>query len=175
MARESSFPSEIIRLYFTDTKELLIFVREVAYMQLTCRLDQHDPAHSLADPTATADEKRMAVENALAQFLPVDTERRQDTEAWLACCVHASSRPELEPHIHDLQKSMRLGFPELLSAGQDAGLFADDLDVPLEAERLAVLLDGLTLNALLHPDITGPETMLAVLRQHLDSLRPASG
>ncbi|GAA1989772.1 hypothetical protein GCM10009799_14410 [Nocardiopsis rhodophaea] len=173
VAREADLPSEEVRQYFSDAKELLVFVREVVYTRLSQRLDHHTPAIIDTDPSLTRDERRAALENSLAQFLPLDEERRRDAKVWLACSVHATDQPELEPEIHFFPQSMRKGFPEAFAAAQEAGVVAEDLDTAVETERLAALLDGLTLNGLLHPEIMPPEAMLAVLRRHLDSLRPA--
>ncbi|MEU9040857.1 MULTISPECIES: TetR family transcriptional regulator C-terminal domain-containing protein [unclassified Kitasatospora] len=45
---------------------------------------------------------------------------------------------------------------------------AQDLDI--ETRRLSALLDGLTLQAVRHPDLVGPEDLCAVLHRHLDTL-----
>lgn len=44
------------------------------------------------------------------------------------------------------------------------------LDPALETERLAALLDGLCLSAVLHPDLLGPARCRAVLDAHLAGL-----
>jgi hypothetical protein len=45
------------------------------------------------------------------------------------------------------------------------------LDITLETERLASLLDGITVDGVLHPDRMTPELTVSLLRRHLDSLR----
>jgi hypothetical protein len=46
-----------------------------------------------------------------------------------------------------------------------------DLDLDLETERLAAVLDGLALGGVTQPDRLPPRLAEDVLRRHLDSLR----
>ncbi|MEE1782137.1 TetR family transcriptional regulator C-terminal domain-containing protein [Streptomyces sp. SP17BM10] len=47
---------------------------------------------------------------------------------------------------------------------------ASGLDLAVETRRLSALLDGLTLQAVQHPDLVGPDELRAVLHRHLDTL-----
>lgn len=53
----------------------------------------------------------------------------------------------------------------------EAGTVAAGLDIALETERLASLLNGLTVDGVLHPDRMTPDLTVSLLRKHLDSLR----
>lgn len=170
VAREANLAEETVRQYFSDTRKLLVFVREMIYGRLAQPLDQLSSPIISADPAVTRDERHAAIVNTLAQFLPMDEERRRDAKVWLACCVHAATRPDLESETHFFPTSMRKGFPRIFAEAQKAGIFADGLDVGIETERLIALLDGLGLTVLLHPGVMPPERALVVLRRHLDSL-----
>ncbi|GGU60999.1 hypothetical protein GCM10010211_27340 [Streptomyces albospinus] len=61
----------------------------------------------------------------------------------------------------------------VLSEARRMGGLPADLDADLEAQRLAALLDGLTLRAALLPDGMPPARQRQVFRRHLDAL--ASG
>lgn len=54
-----------------------------------------------------------------------------------------------------------------------SGALLPGLDLDLETRRLSALPDGLTLQAVQHPDLVGPDGLRAVLRRHLDTLATA--
>jgi BetI-type transcriptional repressor, C-terminal len=57
------------------------------------------------------------------------------------------------------------------TARADAGLTAAGLDLPLEAQRLHALLDGLAPHAVLRPASLPLARVVAIVARHLDSLR----
>ncbi|MFC7328602.1 TetR/AcrR family transcriptional regulator [Marinactinospora rubrisoli] len=170
VAHETGLPPATVAAYFTNSAELLTFVREVIYSRQTQRLDR--PAARIRDtgPSVTAAERLAAIEDALTQLLPMDEERRKETRVWLALSVHAADHPDLEPLSHVFSRSIREGLRNLFTSGKSTGVFAPDLDIPVEGERLAALLSGLRIDALLHPELVRPRTMRAVLRRHLADL-----
>ena len=50
-----------------------------------------------------------------------------------------------------------------------------DLDIAVETERLAALVDGLSITAALHPDILDASTCLRVVGAQVDQLQPGYG
>lgn len=90
--------------------------------------------------------------------------------------VAATSRTALRPLIHDFYYGLRTLVADVLAEGR-AGLLAEEINIPIETERLASLITGLDIGAVLHPEPMSPDTMLSVLRRHLDSrsVPPADG
>lgn len=175
VASEADLEVDWVQRYFTSAAELLIFIREAIYERVTRRLDQQTPKLFAVEPTVSAAERRVAVEDVLAEFLPIGEIRRREAQVWLSLSVYALQRPDLQALIHDFYYSRREGVPVLLAEAQRQGVFSDELDIPFETERLAALLTGLTIEALLHPESMSNDAMLDVLRQHLDRLSGASG
>ena len=50
------------------------------------------------------------------------------------------------------------------------GILSDSTNVKLEKSRLAALIDGLSIHALLRPDVYSPEKVKEVIRYHLETL-----
>ncbi|WP_084259428.1 TetR family transcriptional regulator C-terminal domain-containing protein [Microtetraspora malaysiensis] len=56
------------------------------------------------------------------------------------------------------------------TGARHADRLARDADVEVEARRLCALLDGLSLQAVLHPASLNADSMLAILHRHLTAL-----
>ncbi|MFJ9772512.1 TetR family transcriptional regulator C-terminal domain-containing protein [Kitasatospora sp. NPDC101157] len=106
----------------------------------------------------------------LAETLPLDAERREKSALWLSFVTAARTRPELRPRAAELQAGLDELVRRVLVEADRSGALAPGLDLDLETRRLSALLDGLTLQAVQHPDLVGPDELHAVLRRHLDTL-----
>ncbi|MGO2664835.1 TetR/AcrR family transcriptional regulator [Mycetocola reblochoni] len=108
---------------------------------------------------------RAAVEDRIAQLLPLDAERRLEMEAFIAIGVLALTDEELQPHYrraHDLIAGACVGVVTALRPGGAGSPAA-------EAARLHALIDGLALH-LVQPKAIGPDEAMSVLALHLDEL-----
>lgn len=102
--------------------------------------------------------------------MPLDDERRAESEVWLAFTGHALVDPAqraIHQRIHDQLNGACATAITILA---DAGLTAEGLDVALEASRLHALLDGLALHAVMRPEQVSPSRITAVIARHLDTL-----
>jgi hypothetical protein len=103
--------------------------------------------------------------------VPLDDERRAESEVWLAFTGRALVDPQqraIHEQIHDqLNRACTIAIETLVAAG----LTAEGLDVALEASRLHALLDGLALHAVMRPAKVSPSRIVAVIARHLDTLQ----
>ncbi|MGW1377964.1 TetR/AcrR family transcriptional regulator [Streptomyces sp. NPDC002446] len=168
VAEEAGLAIGSVRHYFSNHDEVMIF----AMAELGARIEYRVAGHAerLLDPDA-AGERRTRAEELLAEFLPLDDERREEGMLWQAFTTAARTRPELRPHAVELESGMRALLTRMLRGGQEAGSLPDGLDLELETLRLSALLDGLTLQATLEPERVTPELLRNVLRRHVESLR----
>ncbi|NUP32885.1 MAG: TetR family transcriptional regulator [Streptomycetaceae bacterium] len=156
VAAEAGLAVGSVRHYFASHRELLTAAAgEMVHRvdaRVRARLEQLGPD---ADPG-------QVVEEIAGQFLPLDTARADETAVWLEFAVAARTDPALGSFAAELHDGLRTV----------AGHLLQRLDVadPVATEHLAAVLDGLALNAALHPERLGPDTMLAVLRRHLAQL-----
>jgi AcrR family transcriptional regulator len=161
VAREAGLSMGSLRHYFASQSELLCFA-----MQLV-----GDRARARIRAMAPEPDPRQAAERLLHQLVPLDDERRAESEVWLAFTGHALVDPEqraIHERIHDQLHGACATAITLLA---DAGLTARDLDIPLEATRLHALVDGLAVHAVMRPSELPPSRIEAVLARHLDTLQ----
>ncbi len=172
VAEEAGLAVGSVRHYFDDHSELMLFAMGELARRIELRVRER-AVHLLATPPGA--DRRTAVEELLAEFLPLDTARHEEAALWLAFTTAARLRPELRPRADELNDGMRELITRVLTEGRRSGSLREDLDVPLETVRLAALLDGLALHAVVQPSHVTPEAMRGVLSRHLDSLARGAG
>ena len=165
VAVEAGLAIGSIRHYFDSHDDMIIFAVEALIQSIYQRVFAH--VQTLQDRT----DPRRPAERVLSEVLPLDDRRRDEAVLWLAFATAARTRPSLRPHAERLYDGLRQLCHRALTVMVEAGTVASDLDVALETERLASLLDGLTVDGVLHPDRMTPELTVSLLRKHLDSLR----
>ena len=165
VAREAGLSMGSLRHYFSTQSELLCFAMQLVGDRAQARVAALEP---VADP-------RRAAERLLGELVPLDEERRAESEVWLAFTGHALVDPAqraIHQRIHDQLNGACAIAVTMLA---DAGLAAGDLDVALEASRLHALLDGLALHAVMRPEQVPPSRVTAVIARHLDTLQAERG
>ena len=162
VAREAGLSMGSLRYYFGTQTELLAFAMRLVTERASGRIEALDL--SSCGP-------RHAVELVLSEVLPLDDERRAETEVWLALTGKAT----VDPTLRVLRDEAYEGLRELcawsvrtLSGSSEANT---GLDVGLEAERLYALVDGLAVHAVVRPERTPAGRISAILARHLDGLR----
>jgi len=175
VAAEAGLAIGSVRHYFPSHAEVVDFAMRRLAERISVRV--LEAAQPLIDnPSALDDrERREAAEATLSQLLPLDAQRSQESAAWLALVAASRTDPDLRPIARKLRDGTRAVAGRFLARIQQREHLAPGSAVlEVETERLAALLDGLTADAVLHPDRLQPETMRAVLRRHLDSLTGAT-
>lgn len=165
VAREAGLSMGSLRHYFATQSELLCFAMQLVGDRARARVRAIRPS---PDPRATA-------ERLLQELVPLDDERRAESEVWLAFTAHALVDPNqraIHQRIHDELNGACATAITLLA---DAGLTPPDLDIPLEATRLHALLDGLAVHAVMRPEQVTPDRITAVIARHLDTLQASGG
>jgi AcrR family transcriptional regulator len=165
VALEAGLAIGSIRHYFDSHDDMIIFAVEALVQSIDQRVMAH--VRSLGDRS----DVRRPGERVLAEVLPLDDRRRDEAVLWLAFATAARTRPSLVPHAERLHDGLRELCRRALTAMHASGSVAADLDLALETERLASLLNGLTVDGVLQPDRMTPELTMSLLRRHLDSLR----
>ncbi|HWO62258.1 MAG TPA: TetR family transcriptional regulator C-terminal domain-containing protein [Umezawaea sp.] len=167
VADEAGLAIGSVRHYFDSHDELLVF----ALRELEDRVEARMRAGAERIFAAgTSDERGPLVEALLGELLPLDADRRDESVIWLAFVTAARTRPLLRPSALRLHQGVRMIVGKVLTGAVTYGALPAGLDLAVETERLAALLDGLAVNAVLQPDLTTPEVMTAVLRRHLAEL-----
>ncbi|MEU3572399.1 TetR family transcriptional regulator C-terminal domain-containing protein [Kitasatospora sp. NPDC036755] len=173
VAEEAGLAVGSVRHYFAGSSELMIFAMRELAQRIEARIRIH--AAALLDPARGTDPhertgRRERTVRLLAETLPLDAGRREESALWLSFVTAARTRPELRPRAAELQSGLDELVRRVLIESERTGGTAPGLDLDLETRRLSALLDGLTLQAVQHPDLIGPDELRAVLRRHLDTL-----
>ncbi|TDC97418.1 TetR family transcriptional regulator [Nonomuraea deserti] len=165
VAEEAGLAIGSVRHYFDSHTDLMTFAMRASIDRVSARLVER-----LGPLLAATGRDRGAgnVELMLSELLPLDEARRDEAAVWLAFTTAARTRPELQPLAREAYDGMRRlvrrivdGIARHRPLGADAGV---------ETERLAALIDGLTLAGVLHPERMTPELMRDALRRHLQAL-----
>jgi len=163
VAHEAGWSAGALRHYFATSDAMIAFAAAWAVEQVRQRFDALDAARGGAITPGTPIE-------ILEQLLPLDANRRVESEAWLALVGNAHVGAELRAQRHEIDGLIRHVVRTVIGQLHDLGRLAARRDPDLEAVRLHALLDGLVVQGIADPPAITPAGISAVLRQHLDDL-----
>nr|WP_225953704.1 TetR/AcrR family transcriptional regulator [Kibdelosporangium phytohabitans] len=167
VADEAGLAIGSVRHYFADHEELMIFTMRELGQRIGARVATH--VGKLMSDAPDVD-RRTLVEALFAEFLPLDSTRTEEAVAWLAFVVAARTRPALRPTAEEQNQHMRALISRILREAVARGGLPAELDIEVETLRLSALLDGLTLQAVVYPRSTTPESLVAALRTSVAAL-----
>ncbi|HET6285405.1 MAG TPA: TetR/AcrR family transcriptional regulator [Amycolatopsis sp.] len=165
VADEARLAIGSVRHYFRGHDELIVFAMRALGDRVEARLLRHLP--ELLDPETPRSRRHELTEALLGELLPLTEQTRAETEVWLAFSAAAKNHPDLAEEAARVHAGVRSLVRRALEGARGAGGLLDDLDLDVETERLAALLDGLAMAS----GQTPPELMRTVLGRHLGSLR----
>jgi AcrR family transcriptional regulator len=157
VAREAGLSSGSLRHVFGTQAELLVFAMNHVVDRIEDRLGALDPTG----------EPRDGAERFLRELLPLDDERREENEVWLAFTARALVDPELRACAETSYDALRAGCRRWVTA-----IAGNHVDVELEADRLHAVIDGLAVHAATRPEIATAGRISSVLARHLQTLVP---
>src|SRR5215211_4661257 len=97
IAQEAGWSAGALRHYFATQSELLDFAIQLAAERIRQRIGALE----------LADDPRRAVEQLLAELLPLDDERRAENEVWLAFTARAMIDPQLRVRHAEIDDALR--------------------------------------------------------------------
>jgi AcrR family transcriptional regulator len=176
VADEAELAIGSVRHYFAGQAEVVSFAMRRLAERIGARV-LAVAAPALDDSTGLdVRERRTITEAVLGELLPLDETRLHESAAWVALVTASRTRPDLQPIAGEFRAGSRSLVRQVLGGMRLRGGLPTGLALlELETERLAILIDGLAMDAVLHPDQLDPDRMLGVLRRHLDSLSSAAG
>ena len=174
VAAESGLNIGSVRHYFTSHSELLIFAMTAMVERVTARLVGHVVAAAGWERRPVAERRDLALA-ALEELLPLDATRRAE----VAVFVEFTASARTDPALADLARHAAEGTRELVgrivARHVAAGGLRPGLDPELETARLWALVDGVSTQAVLQPDLVPPDTCRRVVDLHLRSLEQGAG
>lgn len=151
VAAEAGCSPGALRHYFPEQKDLIASAMSLAGRRATARISGLRPGGDAVDQARAYCE----------QILPMDDERRLETEVWFGFVT----RVRLDPELRELADRIHLDLRGFLAQVLRALGFDE-----AETERLHAFVDGLCLHLLLYPDQLTPERAREQLRTHLARL-----
>lgn len=158
IAGEAGYTTGVITHYFQGKRELMAFAFGLMVDRSTSRM-----AEAVAET---------GLMGALAEILPLDGRRRQETRIWLALIGASLADAVLAEELRQRYRQAREAMSPVFRAalGEAQGENPDDI-----ADELLAVVDGITVDALTDPERYPPDRQLALLRRALTRLGLPTG
>ncbi|WP_433889591.1 TetR/AcrR family transcriptional regulator [Streptomyces sp. CA-111067] len=167
VAEEADWSAGALRHYFPDKTEMVLFAVDFVVASVRERIGRANAAAGDLTPRF--------VQDHLEQLLPLDAERRLESEAWFALVVLAHRDPAAARRRAEVDDLIRGSVQSAVAALQELGELGAGRAPAAEAARLHALLDGLVLQLLARPERLGPQEARDILARHLAELGAAAG
>ena len=162
IAEEAGYSNGVLAHYFADKDDILVSALEQAHAHVRARFNR------VSEGRIGVDALRAVIEEAL----PLDAERLLEARIEFSFLGRALNSPRLrQVHGDDLThfRGRLTGLVSDARAGQEIATHLTDEDVVGE---ILVLVDGLSIQALLAPDRITPKVQLRMLDLLLAALKP---
>ncbi|XID91515.1 TetR/AcrR family transcriptional regulator [Paenibacillaceae bacterium WGS1546] len=150
-----------LRHYFSTQDELLLFI--VDYYLTKGADDRAKELEISRIPMKAAKE-------VLLELLPMDSEKRTATGVWWVFAIRSLTSSTLRVKKDELTDGLHHLTKTVLDILASAELLPPSMDIELETLRLAAVVEGLTILALLRPELYTPETIERIVILHLREL-----
>ncbi|MFD6517711.1 TetR/AcrR family transcriptional regulator [Rhodococcus sp. NPDC060176] len=162
IATEAGASTAVVTYYFKNKDDVLKSALGLSHARIGARRER-----KLAGKRGLE-----ALNVALLQTLPLDAERRLELHIEVSFWARAISDDAASAeHLRSHQRSLDL-FERLILETMQTGEIDDTLDSRLLADELLALVDGMGVDALMHPKQLSTARMKSILRDHLARLHP---
>lgn len=162
IAQESGLSPSALRRYFNSQAQLLEFAMKLVVEHVEQRFLN---MNIMVDRITLACAKEI-----LLNLMPMDEERILEMEVWLSLSVKALNEPALKKISNDTYNLIFKAILNMLKQLSEVHLIKPNLNLELEAQRLHVLIDGLSLHRINCPDKITIEKVDLILEEYLNEL-----
>jgi len=149
-----------LRHYFSTQDELLLFIVDYFLTRGTHKAEGLDISRI----------PMKAAKQVLLELLPMDSEKRTATGVWWVFAIRSLTSSTLRVKKDELTDGLHHMTKTVLDLLVSAELLPPSIDIELETLRLAAVVEGLTILALLRPEVYTPETIERIVILHLREL-----
>ncbi|WP_339229582.1 TetR/AcrR family transcriptional regulator [Oceanobacillus sp. FSL K6-2867] len=160
VAIEAGMSAGALRHYFSTKDEMLLFIMDY-YLEEGKKRSQSK---------SWSDNPLQAVAEVLLELVPIDEEKKIETSVWWILALQSLTSNTLKEKKDEMTNGMYELANSMIEILVLQGILSDSTNVKLEKSRLAALIDGLSIHALLRPDVYSPEKVKEVIRYHLETL-----
>lgn len=150
-----------LRHYFSTQDELLLFIVDYYLTRGAARA---------AEGLVISHVPIKAAREILLQLLPMDVEKRTAVGVWWNFAIRSLTSLALQAKKDELTDGLHFLTKAALEILAQAQLLPSVVDIQLETLRLAALIEGLTILAMLRPELYTPETVEQIVTRHLREL-----
>ena len=161
IAREMGYTTGVIRHYFADKEELLLYSKNLLF----------DESMQSAQRAAESRQGTDKLKAMIRELLPLDG-RSVDKYRLLATFNgHAIGNPRLMKIQHGRNQRHWEIIADVIAELQREKFLAKELDPKLEACAILALTDGLADQVIMSPNMWSTEQLLEVIDNHINDLR----
>lgn len=162
VAEESAWSPGALRHYFPDKTEMVLFAIDFVVEAVRQRIGRVNAAAGSLSP--------QLVRAHLEQLLPLDDDRRLESEAWFALVTLAHRDDSAARRRAEVDELIRGAVESAVVALEDLGALGAGRTRAAETARLHALLDGMVVQLLARPARLSPGQARDMLVQHLAEL-----
>ncbi|MEO1341452.1 MAG: TetR/AcrR family transcriptional regulator [Cyanobacteria bacterium J06635_13] len=160
IARELDCTTGVVTHYFRDKQELILF----ALHQVTEKLKQ--AMEQVAEQPISVDR----LIEMLCAFLPLDNERQEILQVWVAFLGYAVGRESLMLEHQTSAGQLREIIINELKTLQSGKKIRQDLDAGVEANSILSLVNGVALDSLIQEKCLTPEQQRTVIQRYFEGI-----
>lgn len=160
IAQEAGMSAGALRHYFSTQDELLLFLIEY-YL---------GKGKERSDHMQWSTNTLQAVKEILLELVPVDQEKQTETGIWLVFAVRSLTSAVLQTKKDQLIEGEYTLMEALINMLIQAGYISNEINIEIETLRLSAMIEGLSIHALLRPDIFTSEKIEQIITHHLHEL-----
>ncbi|PCL93138.1 TetR family transcriptional regulator C-terminal domain-containing protein [Paenibacillus lautus] len=150
-----------LRHYFSTQDELLLFIVDYYLTRGVARAEERLEISPIP---------MKAAREILLQLLPLNAEKRTAGGVWWVFAIRSLTSLALQAKKDELTDGLHYLTKAVLEILVEAKLLLPSVDIQLETLRLAAIVEGLTILALLRPELYTPETIEQIVSRHLQEL-----
>lgn len=164
IAAETGWSSGVLQHYFASKRDILIAAHQLAYARVGERIGRYNGISSLD-----------TLRNAIIEALPLDDERLIEARIEVSAWGMALSDPGFAEIKRQSLETWRKYLLEHVATARQEGSIRSSLPDDTIVHSILVLIDGLSAEAALHPELATNERQMAQLEALFSSLNsPAS-
>ncbi|QVQ55091.1 TetR family transcriptional regulator [Spiractinospora alimapuensis] len=150
----------LVQRYFRTRAELLRFGMQVVYERASRRIQDVPVQAPLRDFAS----------QLVTTLFPVDEDREQEFQVWLAFLQASLHDPEIGRIQRESSQELMDGLTRVLGGAISHGELPKGIDPEFESRCLMAYVDGLSLHAVITTDGFDRDMLTAALRTYLDRL-----
>lgn len=160
IASEAGMSTGALRHYFSNQDELLLFIMEYFLAR----------GRERSENISWSTNPLNAVRETLLELVPVNQDKQAEAGVWLVFVIRSLTSAALNAKKDELTEGEYILMEALLEILIKAGYVKKDIDIEIEKLRLSAVIEGLSIHALLRPDIFTIEKTEQIITHHLKEL-----